>query len=185
MNRISPMKKSRTGLDPDQLVSMDATRGIRMRMDAYEIDAANCEYPEISKKNLMHAAEKDIGEKRASARICPDPNKLSRAVQIDASVTTNVNSETHVISSEEVSHSSEDKEWEILYQFQRDYRLKSNLCVRKFLEILGTFPTKSHHEVFLFNRSKKIPSSKAGTAGLVLREKLKEFMDKELLLECE
>ena len=144
----------------------------------------SCKCPEMSmsKESLMHAIDKNISEKQDLTRNFPDSNKQSTALRIDDDFAAN--NGTNVISSEEiVSPSSGDKEWEIIYNFQRDYRLKNEISMRNFMELLGTLPFK-FPDSFLWNCSKKIPSSTAGTAGRVLREKLKEFMEKEQM-SCE
>ena len=120
-------------------------------------------------------------EQRDSLRNFFDSKKQTGTSGIDDD--SNFSSDGESICDEGISsgeaNPANDQEWDILFNFQRDYRSRTKISVRKFLILVGVAPTKTL-EAFLWKPHKLIPSGRAGTIGFLLREKLTEFMKKEL-----
>eukprot|EP01036_Dinobryon_divergens_P024055 gene24053-32469_t len=119
---------------------------------------------------------------RLYGRKCPDPKKLTD--HNDATTTGGAETPRREIvfdvevpmTSSAAVKSLEDREWEILFNFQLDYRTEHKMSVRKFLVLLGVSQPKSL-EGFIWNSRTQIPSHQVGTKGFVFRQQLREFME--------
>lgn len=157
---------------------------LRMGVDTFETPTVvHSSFNSLRKPKETFVSRKSDGQ-RDSVRHVFESNDTTATSGIDEESDASsdggsiCDEDSHLISSGEAS-TAKDPEWGILSKFQRDFRLRTNISVRKFLILLGMVPTKTL-EAFLWKPQKLIPSGRAGTIGCLLREKLTEFMEKEL-----